>query len=154
MGMIAQEPKDYSDGRTKQSFKDQCDINKILAKAWKTGSISHLQKHGATYGDFSDVPDLLEAHRRIKRGNEVFAELPSEVRKEFGNDMFRFYEYVTDPANAGRLHELLPALAKPGRQAPAVVRSARSEADPKVASAPAEPPTDPTPAGAPASSTT
>ena len=28
--------------RTKQSFKDDCDINKLLAKAMVTGTVSHL----------------------------------------------------------------------------------------------------------------
>ena len=101
------------DGRTQNSFKDETDINKILAKAQKTGTVSHLAKHALSYGDFSDVPDLLEAQNRLVRGREIFAELPSEVRKEFGNDMFSFFEYVNDPANKESLEEKLPALAAP-----------------------------------------
>ena len=44
MSMLKIKKKVYDDGRTKQSFKDQCDINKILKKAMRTGSIAHLQK--------------------------------------------------------------------------------------------------------------
>ena len=43
-GKAYKQPK-YKDGRTKQAFKDQCDINKMLAKAQRTGSIAHLNKY-------------------------------------------------------------------------------------------------------------
>lgn len=141
-------PKDYSDGRTKQAFKDETDINKLIRKAQKAGSLSHLLKHGATYGDFSDVPDLLTAHERIKAGQLIYDELPSELRREFPN-MFDFFEYVNDPANANRLQEVLPKLAEPGRQIPAVVRSAATEANPAVASADGPAPPAPSPADPP-----
>ena len=39
---------EYKDGRTKQSFKDSTDINKILKKAQRTGSIAHLNKYPET----------------------------------------------------------------------------------------------------------
>lgn len=125
----------YADGMTKQSFKDQCDLNKIIQKAARTGTLSHLQRHGAEYGDFSDVPSLLEAHERIQRGNAIFAELPAELRREFGNNAFDFFAFVNDPANADRLREVLPGLAQPGQQLPAVRRSAGSQANPALASA-------------------
>lgn len=130
----------YGDGRTKQSFKDETDINKLLARAAKGDSLSHLQKHGAEYGDFSDVDDLLSAHERLSRGVEIFAELPSAVRREFHNDMGAFFNFVNDPANAGKLRERLPELAKPGVQLPAVLRSVMSEANPALASTPPEAP--------------
>lgn len=126
----------YPDGRTKQAFKDQTDINKILKKAQRLGSLSHLVKHGAHYGDYSDVPSLLEAHERIRAGQRVFEDLPSEVKREFNNDQFKFFAFVNDPANADRLRTVLPALAAPGAQLPAVRRSALTEADPRFASAP------------------
>ncbi len=134
MSMNEIEVKDYSDGRTKQSFKNSTDINKILAKAQKVGSISHLVRHGAFYGDFSDVPELLDAHTRLKAGEKIFSELPSELRKEFGTQ-FDFFAYVNDPSNVNRLPELLPGLARPGRQLPAVRRSAATEANPAIESA-------------------
>jgi hypothetical protein len=48
-----EKPLKYNDGRTKQAFADSCDINKLLKKAQRTGSISHLMKYPeATYGEF------------------------------------------------------------------------------------------------------
>ena len=89
----------YGDNRTKQGFRDETDVNAILKKAQRVGSISHLQKHGAFYGDFSDVPDLLAAKGRIDAGAGIFSELPAEVKREFDNDMFKFFAFVNDPQN-------------------------------------------------------
>lgn len=107
--------KDYSDGRTKQSFKDETNINRLLARAQKAGALSHLEKYEPVYGDFADF-DFFEAQRMIVRGREAFDELPAEVRKEFHNSPQAFYEFVNDPANKDDLAKKLPALAAPGRQ--------------------------------------
>ncbi len=78
--------RDYSDGLTKQSFKDECDINRILARAQQTGVISHMAKHQPEYANFDDF-DFLEAQLTLARGKEIFAELPSEVRREVGQSI-------------------------------------------------------------------
>lgn len=132
MSMIPIEEKVYGEGLTKQSFKDSCDINMILKKAQRTGTISHLAKHGPEYGDFAAF-DFFETQNKIARGKSIFEALPSEIRREFDQDPGLFFEYVNDPANAGRLSELLPGIAKPGNQiVKGVVRGA-------AAAAPSEP---------------
>lgn len=133
----------YDDGRTKQSFKDTTDINKILAKAAKGDAISHLAKHGAVYGDFTDIDDLLTAYERLQRGQEIFQELPGEVRREFHNDAGRFFRYVNDPKNSDRLAELIPALAAPGNDMPEPLRRAESEIGRPDTPAPDTPPAAP-----------
>lgn len=115
MSMIKVEPKIYDDGRTKQSFKSSTEISKILHKAQKTGVISHLAKHEGVYGDFADF-DFATAQNTIARANSIFAELPSELRNEFSQDPAKFFEYANNDENVGRLTELLPGLAAPGRQ--------------------------------------
>lgn len=107
----------YDDGRTKQCFADECNIEKIMARFETTGTISHLQKFEGVYADFSDF-DFHEQNNMLSRGNEIFAELPAEIRREFLQDPAEFFKYVNDPANAENLREKLPALAKPGRQLP------------------------------------
>ncbi len=107
--------KDYSDGRTKQSFADETDINKILQRAQSTGTISHLAKHEGVYSDYADF-DFLTAQVRLSQGREIFDDLPSELRNEFNHSPAAFFKYVNDPANKARLAQLLPALALPGRQ--------------------------------------
>ena len=103
--------------RTKQSFAKQCDINNILGKAARTGTISHLSRYQPVYGDFSNW-DYNEALNKVAEAKSMFQELPAEVRDEFQNDPGRFLDFVNTPANQGKLAELLPALADPGRQLP------------------------------------
>lgn len=139
-------PKElYADKRTKEAFRDETDINAILRKAQRVGSISHLMKHGASYGDFSDVPDLLTAKARIDQGAAIFAEAPVEIRKEFENDMFKFFAFVNDPENSDHLREMLPALAEPGKVNPDVLRNIRTEPAPPdpVPEPSPEPPPEP-----------
>jgi len=107
----------YDDGRTKQSFKDQTDIQKIMARFDKTGTISHLAKFEGVYADFSDF-DFHKQSNMLSRGREIFAELPAELRREFGQSPAAFFSYVNDPANAEELRKKLPGLAEPGRQIP------------------------------------
>lgn len=114
---------DYTDGRTKQSFKDETDINKLLAKAARGESLSHLQRHGASYGDFTDMPDLLEAQTRLSRGQAIFAELPGEIRREFNQSAGAFFAFVNDPENSKDLARLIPGLVERGTQLPAVDRT-------------------------------
>lgn len=136
------EPLDYSDGRTQQAFKDETDINRIMQRAQVTGTISHLAKHQARYADFSDF-DFVENERKLVEAREMFDGLPAEIRKEFNQRPQEFFEFVTNPENAERLPELLPALAKPGRQNVPVDRQrapAPSGAPNPTPEAPTEPP--------------
>ena len=142
----------YDDGRTKQSFKDECDINKIMCRFEVTGTISHLAKWEGVYADFSDF-DFQRQTEQLTRGREIFDDLPGEVRKEFGQSPAAFFKYVNDPANAEDLRKKLPALAKPGQQLPrvasptadneAALAAAKEPAAPKAPPAPKNPPADP-----------
>lgn len=152
MGTKQPTKTDYKDGRTKQSFKDETDINKILQRAQKTGTLSHLAKYEARYGDFSNF-DFFEAQLKLSEGRTMFAELPSEIRREFNQSPAEFFDYVNNPANAERLGQLLPGLAQPGRQnistkgnIPADEAARAEAADPAVPAdpeTPAEPETPP-----------
>lgn len=136
----------YEDGRTKQAFKDSTDINRLLEKAQKGEAISHLAKHGAVYADYSDIDDLLTAANRLQKGEAIFQELPSELRREFMNSSANFFKFVNDPANVDRLPDLIPGLAKPGNQAPAPIRTAENPGNmPPEPPTPPEPPVDPGP---------
>ena len=105
----------YTDGRTTQCFADECDIKKIMARADKAGSISHLEKFEGVYADYSDV-DFFTMTQQLTRGREIFDELPAELRQEFGQSPQKFFAYVNDPENADDLRKKLPGLAAPGRQ--------------------------------------
>lgn len=111
------EPK-YGKSRTKQSFKDETDVNKLIKKAQITGSIAHLERFdAAAYAEF-DGFDLHRAYRLLEKAEEIFAALPSELRHEFENSPANFITYANDPANRDQLEVLLPLIAEPGRYFP------------------------------------
>ncbi len=128
--------KKYDDGRTKQSFKDGTDIQKIMARFDKTGTISHLAKFEGVYADFSDF-DFHEQTTMLSKGGEIFDALPAEIRKEFGQSPAAFFAYVNDPKNVDELRKKLPALAAPGQQLP---RAGSPNADMEAALAAASEP--------------
>lgn len=120
-GTVNSEPS-----RTKQAFKDQTDINRVLDRASKGASLSHLMNHQGSYGDFSDwdANTYEEMLNKISRGNSIFYDLGAEVRSEFGNNPGAFFEFVNNPENSDRLEEIFPDLAKPGKQLPDVLGAA------------------------------
>ncbi len=121
--------KTYDDGRTKQCHRDECDIQKIMARFEKTGTISHLSKFEGVYADFSDF-DFHEQSNKLAQGESIFASLPAEIRREFGQSPQEFFNYVNDPANLPDLVKKLPGLAQPGTQLP---KTASPDADAEAA---------------------
>ncbi len=126
----------YEDGRTKQCYKDECDIDKIMSRFNVTGTISHLAKYGGIYADFSDF-DFHKQNNMLTKGREIFDALPAELRREFGQSASNFFAYVNDPANLDKLKQKLPGLAAPGQQLP---RTAAPDADLEAADAAASEP--------------
>ncbi len=139
----AKQVKKYTDGRTKQSFKAECDINKIMQRAAQGGTISHLAKYEGTYSDFSDF-DFFKQTQMLTRGREVFDDLPAEIRREFGQSPAAFFDYVNDPVNIAKPNFGLPDLAKPGTQ---LLATSPPDADTQAAQAAASEPAsaNPTP---------
>lgn len=103
------------EGRTKQSFKDECDINNIMARFQKTGVLAFANKFEARYGDVTGV-DFGEAMRVVADARSMFAEMPARLRDRFANDPARFLEFVQNPANKDEARAL--GLLKPEALAP------------------------------------
>lgn len=97
---------------TKQSFKEECDINNIMKRFEKTGAIEHLAKFGPQYADVSPV-DFQEAMNVVALGKSMWEELPVTL-KQLVKSPEGFLAFVQDPANQGKLIELGLATAKPG----------------------------------------
>lgn len=82
---------------TLQSFKDDADINCIIARYENTGVLvdpSVPVSRTPTYGDFSDLPTYQEAQNVIVAANNAFYSLSSKIRERFGNDPAAFYQFV------------------------------------------------------------
>ncbi|AXH73540.1 MAG: internal scaffolding protein [Microviridae sp.] len=84
-------------GRTKQSFKDECDINTILKKFQRTGLLEFVNDRQPQYGDVSAI-DFQESMQTVARANEIFADLPSSIRKHFENSPEQFFSFIQDPS--------------------------------------------------------
>lgn len=106
-GAKIKERIDFSDdpGRTKQAFRDECDVNLIIKKYDRQGILTHLNKLEAQYGDVSGV-DFQAALDLVTRTRGFFEQLPSSVRRSFGNDPANFLDFCDNPANADRLVEM------------------------------------------------
>lgn len=115
MSIIKQKPIKYDDGMTKQAFKESTDINRLLARHARAGTLSHLEQFGGQYGDFDF--DFQTMQNRLAEGKSIFERLPAEVRREFKQDPTAFFAYVNE-RNAEELKKELPELAKPGNQMP------------------------------------
>lgn len=105
-------------GRTKQSFKDECDINRIMARFAKTGLIEHLSQRAPTFGDIQDI-DFQGCMDIVAFAREQFAALPSELRDRFANDPGRLLDFLQNPENKAEAEKLgLLKASVPSPQAP------------------------------------
>jgi len=84
---------------TKQSFKDECDINVIMRRYQATGVLEH--QRDATQAIYADVTayDYQEAMNLVAQANSAFHGLPSHLRARFDNDPAKLLDFVHDPRN-------------------------------------------------------
>jgi len=91
---------------TKQSHKEECDVNNILEKYRKTGLMTHIKNGGAVYGDFSNIASYKEAVDSVRLASETFMQLPANIRKKFDNDPGVFLDFTSDPKNLDEMRKL------------------------------------------------
>ena len=86
---------------TQTTFKDECDINKILDRYFRTGCLSDPlnQMRPGTYCDFTEMGDYMENMNKIVQAREMFEALPARVRERFGNNPGAMIEFVMDASN-------------------------------------------------------
>ena len=90
---------------TRQSCKDECDINQIMSQFRKTGIATHVALYQGEYGEFTDM-DFHEAMNTVIAAEEMFETVPAEIRERFGNDPGKFLEFVSDDANRAEMEEI------------------------------------------------
>jgi len=85
---------------TKQSDKKQCDINDIVARAKRIGSLDPLRPRSVpVFMDCREVPNFQEAQNIVIRANELLYSLSPNVRERFGNDPQKMMEFVSKKEN-------------------------------------------------------
>lgn len=140
------------EGRTKQSFRDECDINRIMARYQATGVLEH--QRADVQGQFRDCTewDFQRAMDIVAEARSTFAGLPAELRDRFENDPRKLLEFVHDPANLEESVQLgfidperLPKdkaatpLATPPSPTPAAASETGAGASPKPTTPPGKP---------------
>lgn len=84
--------------RTKQAFKDECDINKILSRYLKTGILDFTARNEPRYGDCTGL-EYQSAMNTVAAARSLFAELPAAIRNRFENEPALFLDFVQDEKN-------------------------------------------------------
>ena len=87
---------------TKQSFRDECDINQIIDRYKATGLLTdplNPSNRRPMYGNFSEIPTYQEALDYIAMATDEFMSLPSNIRKRFDNDPGQYLAFIEDEAN-------------------------------------------------------
>lgn len=83
--------------RTLQSFKDDADINCIIARFENTGVLVDPTvpvSRTPQFGDFSEMPSYQEAQNVIVAANNAFNDLSAKIRERFGNDPAAYFDFV------------------------------------------------------------
>lgn len=96
---------------TRQEFKDECDLGKIVARFSATPEGREALEMARNYvssrfEDVSQVTDFRTALEQVNAANEAFMRLPAKVRTRFENDPARFLDFVDDPKNVDELRAL------------------------------------------------
>lgn len=90
--------------RTKQEFREDCDVNVIIRRFTKSGILPSSNAN-PQYIDAASLPDLQGAMAIMLEAEKHFMSLPAQVRKEFDNSPVKYVEFATDPKNIDVLRE-------------------------------------------------
>ncbi len=125
---------------TKQSMRDETDVNLIMDRWLKQGAaVAHLNRGQAMWGDFSSGVDYQGALNAISEAQRDFAALPAEVRSHVDNDPGKFLELVFDPDRREELERLgLVAVQVPREDAGGAREAAPGPGEVKSEEKPAE----------------
>lgn len=85
-------------GCTKQSFKDECDVNNIVNR-WLRSGVAPASSQVAQFLDVSNVPDYHGALNIVRAAQGAFGALPSAVRDRFENDPALLLAFLDDEKN-------------------------------------------------------
>lgn len=92
-------------GGAEQTHEKSCNINNIVNKFQRTGTIEHQNKHEARYDDITGQ-DFETMMNIVANAQSMFEDLPSGIRAKFDNSPSQFLDYVQNPANKAEAVEL------------------------------------------------
>ncbi|QIR82305.1 internal scaffolding protein [Chicken microvirus mg5_146] len=122
--------------QTLQEFKDEADINNLVARYKQTGAFYDalaarnlgVQPRVPIFEDVSEIPDFAAAQEVINQGKEAFAALPPSVRSAFSNSPDLFLAFMTENAKNPEALRKVGLLAAQQTQSAAGVQGIKSPA--------------------------
>lgn len=98
--------------RTKQSFKDECDINLLMKRYGTVPAPTRVPQ----FGDFSEIGTFFDARLAVLEAEQEFMTLPAKVRSRFDNDPGKLLAFLEDERNRAEAISLglVEARAVPG----------------------------------------
>lgn len=99
---------------TKQSHKDECDINQIMSRYMATGELPNIAERAPQYLDVTGL-EFQASMDFIAGANTLFHEMPSAIRNRFDNSPALFLDFCSQEKNRPELAEmgLLKAIVPP-----------------------------------------
>lgn len=128
------------EGRTKQQFSDECNINNIIDQFLGSGQITHVNPNDPVFAEMPDI-DFTEATRLVTAAKQRMDQLPSSLREKFGNDPARLLNYIADRDENYDEGVELGVYAPEEEQSPIEVTIAGGEPAVEPAGEPAQEPT-------------
>lgn len=115
------EQQEFVPGQTKtqQHFREEVDINNIVARFQRTGMLSGASSTPLQYGDVSSM-DFMAMQNLVVKMKGRFMGLPSKTRNLFNNDPAQMLAFIEDPENADQARKLglLPPKPKAAPEPP------------------------------------
>lgn len=132
----------FGKSRTRQSERDNANINTIMRKYEKTGVLPMATREGF-FADVTEMGDYQTAMENVRAAQEQFMQMPAPLRTQFDNDPAKFLDFCCNPENRDEMVEM-GLLEKPPVETPPEPE-AEPPAEPlQVPPAPVtEPPADP-----------
>lgn len=115
---------------TKQSFKEQSDVNNIVRAYQAQGVIPRLNPRAPRYGDVSRIPTYHDAQQIVKDTELAFRALPAKLRNYFKNDPGSFIDFVSDAQNDALGVEIGLFEAKTPKAPPEALKPQPASVDP------------------------
>lgn len=102
-----------------QQFKEEADINNIIASYNTTGLLTNPLVQSARqpmFGDFSNLPqDYMQVQNQLLQAQADFMDLPAKIRQRFNNNPAELISFLQDSSNFDEAVELglMEKISKP-----------------------------------------
>lgn len=82
-----------------EQFKEETDINNIMAQYAEKGILPPLNQRPGAYADLTNVPDYQGMLDQVLAADAAFNSLPASTRSRFDNDPQKLIDFLGDKNN-------------------------------------------------------